>query len=147
VKIRVDGGDLVYALPGEGGDRTPRAVADGELDGRLARLAAECLVSADAAENLVVLRTPPGAAQFLASAIDRADVPGVLGTIAGDDTVLLICRDRSGGQQTADRLLGLARSSTVPVEPAMPTIPPTVPTAGRHPRARQQPTSTLGAGS
>ena len=59
------------------------------LDARLARLCEELLVSAEASANLVVLRTPPGAAQFLASAIDRV-LPDVLGTIAGDDTVLVV---------------------------------------------------------
>jgi transcriptional regulator of arginine metabolism len=110
VKIRHTGGELVYAVPGEGGDRTPRAAeGDGEVDARLARLAAELLVSADATDNLVVLRTPPGAAQFLASAIDRADVTAVLGTIAGDDTILLICRSPDEGRTVATRLLDLAR--------------------------------------
>lgn len=108
VRIRDDSGELAYAVPGEGGDRTPRTGAgDGDLELRLARLAAECLVSADAADNLVVLRTPPGAAQFLASAVDRAGLPGILGTIAGDDTVLLICRDREAGPALAARLLDL----------------------------------------
>ena len=73
---------------------TPRlGPADGEAAGRLARLAEELLVSAEASANLVVLRTPPGAAQFLASALDQAGLPDVLGTIAGDDTVLVISRD------------------------------------------------------
>ena len=67
---------------------------------RLARLCAELLVSADASANLVVLRTPPGAAQFLASAFDKADLGDVLGTIAGDDTVLVIGRDPLGGDAT-----------------------------------------------
>ena len=60
---------------------------------RLGRLLAELLVSADASANLVVLRTPPGAAQFLASAMDKAEYADVLGTIAGDDTVLVMSRD------------------------------------------------------
>ena len=60
---------------------------------RLARLCAELLASAEASANLVVLRTPPGAAQFLASAIDKVELPEVLGSIAGDDTVLVIGRD------------------------------------------------------
>lgn len=108
VKIRDGDGDLVYAVPAEGGDPTPRlAPAGGEHGGRLPRLAAELLVSADASANLVVLRTPPGAAQFLASAIDRGGLPDVMGTIAGDDTVLLICRDPDGGAAIAERLLGL----------------------------------------
>jgi transcriptional regulator of arginine metabolism len=108
VRIRDGSGELAYAVPGEGGDRTPRTGGgDGDLDNRLARLAAECLVSADSTGNLVVLRTPPGAAQFLASAIDRAALPGMLGTIAGDDTVLLICRERDAGALLAARLLDL----------------------------------------
>ena len=113
VKIRDDGGDLVYAVPAEGGDPTPRlAPRNGEGAARLARLAGELLVSAEASANLVVLRTPPGAAQFLASALDRAGLAGVLGTIAGDDTVLLIARDPSGGAALAQRLLTLAAHGT-----------------------------------
>ena len=81
---------------------------DGEAAGRLSRLAAELLVSADASANLVVLRTPPGAAQFLASALDRAGLPDVVGTIAGDDTVMVIARDPHGGEALAARLLTLA---------------------------------------
>ena len=58
-------------------------------------------MSAEASANLVVLRTPPGAAQFLASAIDHAAPLEVLGTIAGDDTVLVIARDPVGGGRLA----------------------------------------------
>ncbi len=98
VKVRVSSGALVYAVPAEGGNRTPVA-GEGAGAGathRLARLCAELLVSAEASGNLVVLRTPPGAAQFLAGAIDRAEVSDVLGTIAGDDTVLVIARAPDG---------------------------------------------------
>jgi transcriptional regulator of arginine metabolism len=113
VKIRDDHGDLVYAVPAEGGDTTPRlAPVNGEGAARLARLAAELLVSADASANLVVLRTPPGAAQFLASAVDRAARPDVIGTIAGDDTLLMIARDPDGGAALAERMLGLTGPST-----------------------------------
>ncbi|HSF27103.1 MAG TPA: arginine repressor [Actinomycetes bacterium] len=107
VKVRAGAGPLVYAVPGEGGDRTPRPGGQAGDDGRLARLCGELLVSAQASANLVVLRTPPGAAQFLASAIDRADLEAVLGTIAGDDTVLLICRGPDGAA-LATELLALA---------------------------------------
>ena len=108
VKIRLASGALVYAVPAEGGDRTPRAAGESLASGsRLARLAGELLVSADSAGNQVVLRTPPGAAQFLASALDKADLDGVLGTIAGDDTVLVIGRDPDG-DALARRLLDLA---------------------------------------
>ncbi|SFD38608.1 arginine repressor [Streptomyces aidingensis] len=109
VKIRNDKGELIYAVPSEGGFRTPHApLGESAKEQRLARLAGELLISAEASANLVVLRTPPGAAQFLASAIDQAELHAVLGTIAGDDTVLLISRDPSGGQTLAEHLLRLA---------------------------------------
>ncbi len=109
VKVRASGGGLVYAVPSEGPDRTP--LAGGETPGsasRLARLSAELLLSAEASANLVVLRTPPGAAQFLASALDKADLGEVLGTIAGDDTVLVIARTPESGVSLVVRLLELA---------------------------------------
>jgi len=109
VKVRAAGGALVYAVPAEGGDRRPVAPAETAAGlHRLARLCGELLVSAEASANLVVLRTPPGAAQFLASAFDKAEMPEVLGTIAGDDTVLVIGRDPAGGEALARRFLELA---------------------------------------
>jgi transcriptional regulator of arginine metabolism len=109
VKVRLPSGALAYAVPAEGGDRTPTVLRESAASGqRLARLCAELLVSADASANLVILRTPPGAAQFLASAFDRADLGEVLGTIAGDDTVLLVSRDPAGGDALARRVLALA---------------------------------------
>ena len=109
VKVRAPSGQLVYAVPGEGGDRRPvLAHESAASEARLARLCAELLVSADASANLVVLRTPPGAAQFLASALDKAELGTVLGTIAGDDTVLVISRDPAGGDALAHRILSLA---------------------------------------
>ena len=109
VKARSPHGALVYAVPGEGGDRSPSAPREtaAALE-RVSRLCAELLVSADASANLVVLRTPPGAAQFLASAFDRVEFHDVLGTIAGDDTVLLIARDPAGGHDLAARFLDMA---------------------------------------
>lgn len=59
----------------------------------LQRIAAEFLKRADRSEQLVVLRTDPGQAALLAIAFDRAALPGVIGTIAGDDTILIVCRD------------------------------------------------------
>jgi transcriptional regulator of arginine metabolism len=108
VRVRDQRGALVYAVPGEGGDRTPRPAAESAAgEQRLARLAAELLVSAEASANLVVLRTPPGAAQFLASALDKAELSAALGCIAGDDTVLVISRDAEGGAALARKLLAL----------------------------------------
>jgi transcriptional regulator of arginine metabolism len=109
VKVRVPGGALVYAVPAEGGDRTPVPAAEsGASEARLARLLSELMVSAEASANLALLRTPPGAAQFLGSAFDKAAVPGVLGTVAGDDTVLVISRDADGGAALVQKLLALA---------------------------------------
>ena len=108
VKVRTSSGALVYAVPAEGGDRTPVAPRDSAAaESRLARLATDLLVSAEASGNLVVLRTPPGAAQFLASALDKAVLGNVLGTIAGDDTILVIGREPEG-DALARRLLDLA---------------------------------------
>jgi transcriptional regulator of arginine metabolism len=75
---------------------------------RLVRHLKELLTSAEASANLVVLRTPAGAAQFLASVIDHAAWPAVLGTVAGDDTVLVISRDPAGGEALAAEFLRLA---------------------------------------
>lgn len=111
VRIRDTDGSLVYAVPAEGGDRTPRAPGPGTNATRLARIAEELLVSAEASANLVVLRTPPGAAQFFASAVDQAALPDLLGTIAGDDTVLVITRDPEGGAAIAAYFLSLAQQS------------------------------------
>jgi transcriptional regulator of arginine metabolism len=112
VKIRAASGSLVYAVPAEGGDRrpaTPGETVSGQA--RLAKLCAELLVSAEASANLVVLRTPPGAAQYLASAFDKAELHEILGTIAGDDTVLVIGREPAGGDDLARRFLDFATTS------------------------------------
>jgi transcriptional regulator of arginine metabolism len=133
VRLRGADGVLVYALPGEPGGpgsrpgglagdlaslvgrpdeparpARPGDAADRDPPGRLARIAAEFLLSAEASANLVVLRTPAGAAQFLASAIDHAAWSSILGTVAGDDTVLVISRDPAGGTEVAEALLRIA---------------------------------------
>ena len=133
VRLRAADGGLVYALPGAAGGpgsmpgglaeaadpadaadtaRAPRIPAVGDLasepSARLARVTAELLVTAEASANLVVLRTPAGAAQFLASVLDHSGWPSILGTVAGDDTVLVIARDPTGGEDLARALLRLA---------------------------------------
>ncbi|MEJ7635640.1 arginine repressor [Aeromicrobium sp.] len=116
VRVRHPDGGLVYAVPAEGGDRTPRPAADSaSARARLARIVRELVVTAEASANLVILRTPPGAAQYLASTIDHAAQHDLLGTIAGDDTVMLISRDPDGGADIADRFTTLAAST--PKEP------------------------------
>jgi transcriptional regulator of arginine metabolism len=90
VKLRgADGGASVYVIPDDGSP--VRGIEGGTA--RLARLLGELLVSADASGNLAVLRTPPGAAHYLASALDRAALHDVVGTIAGDDTLLVVARE------------------------------------------------------
>ena len=108
VKVRIPSGALVYAVPAQGGDPRPQAGESTAAEARLSRLLNELLVSAEGSANLALLRTPPGAAQFLASAIDRVRPEDVLGTVAGDDTVLVISRSADGGAATAERLLALA---------------------------------------
>ena len=96
------------------------------FEGRLSRLCSEILVSAEASANLVVLRTPPGAAQYFASAIDRVAWPDILGTIAGDDTILLITREPAGGAELADRFLDHEHAPVKhPEAPHSGTIPTT----------------------
>ena len=99
--MRAEDGSLVYALPGEGGGRIRLArLGTGRVPGRRLQpaRARSCSSPPRRRANLVVLRTPPGAAQFLASAIDHADWESILGTIAGDDTILVIGRDPTGGR-------------------------------------------------
>jgi len=129
VRLRGPGGALVYALPPDPAD-APAADADDAALRRaaaaaaglagfaagspsaaaagLARVAADLLLSAEASGNLVVLRTPPGAAQLMASMIDRTAMHAVIGTVAGDDTVLVVARDPAGGDDLASLLLRLA---------------------------------------
>jgi transcriptional regulator of arginine metabolism len=68
-------------------------------------------VSTDSSANLAVLRTPPGAAQFLASALDRAALHEVVGTIAGDDTILVVAREPMTGAELAERIAALSSGS------------------------------------
>jgi transcriptional regulator of arginine metabolism len=98
VKLRgADGGTGVYIVPEDGSP--VRGVAGGT--DRMSRLLSDLLVSTDASGNLAVLRTPPGAAHYLASAIDRAALPQVVGTVAGDDTILVIAREPMTGAELA----------------------------------------------
>jgi transcriptional regulator of arginine metabolism len=104
VKLRgADGGTPVYVIPEDGSP--VRGVEGGTT--RLSRMLGELLVSADASGNLAVLRTPPGAAHYLASALDRAALHDVVGTIAGDDTIFVVAREPLTGAELAQRLQAL----------------------------------------
>lgn len=101
VKVRIPGGQMAYAIPEHAKDR----VAPEE---HLQRALSEFLVEVAHSANLAVLRTPPGSAHVVASAIDRAGVADVVGTVAGDDTVLVVCSEEAGGKRVAGRLAKLA---------------------------------------
>jgi transcriptional regulator of arginine metabolism len=100
VKVRIPGGQMAYAIPELAKDR----VAPEEV---LRKVLGEYLVEAAHSANLAVLRTPPGSAHVVASALDRAGLADVLGTVAGDDTVLVVCSPE-GGQRMSARLAKLA---------------------------------------
>ena len=109
VKLRgPDSSGSSYVVPEDGAPPPVRPLAEATPP-RLARLLGELLVATDASGNLAVLRTPPGGAHFLASALDRAGLPDVVGTIAGDDTVLVVARDPAGGPALAARLRAIAQ--------------------------------------
>jgi transcriptional regulator of arginine metabolism len=108
VKVRVPGGETVYALP----ELPVRQVAP---EDHLRRVLGEWVVEVARSGNLVVLRTPPGSAHVVGSALDRSGLDGVIGTVAGDDTVLVVAAEDPGGAQVAQRLAALAGTTGVPV--------------------------------
>ncbi|ADB75633.1 arginine repressor [Geodermatophilus obscurus] len=111
VKLRgSDGAPASYVVPPENAPLRPAQAAPA----RLTRLLGDLLTSAEGSANLAVVRTPPGAAQFLASALDKVGLPDVLGTIAGDDTLLVVSRRPDGGAALADRLRALAERAPAP---------------------------------
>nr|WP_221378093.1 arginine repressor [Actinoplanes polyasparticus] len=97
--VKVSG---AYLIP-EDGKRPLRETTE-QGPARLLRLLRELLTGVDYSANIAVLRTPPGAAHFLASALDRAGLTDVVGTIAGDDTILVVSRDATGGKALAAKL-------------------------------------------
>jgi len=103
VKVHADDGSVRYALDPSSPD---------VVDARLARVLPDVLTSAEGSANIAVLRTPPGAAQYLASAIDHAAMSEVLGTVAGDDTVFIVTRTATGGAAMARTFLELAQPTT-----------------------------------
>ena len=100
VKVRMPGGETVYAVPQFEERPAPEE--------QLKRVFSEWVVEVAHSGNLVVLRTPPGSAHVVGSAIDRAGLPDVLGTVAGDDTVLVVAPEGMEGANVARRLSELA---------------------------------------
>jgi transcriptional regulator of arginine metabolism len=110
VKVRLPGGETAYALP----ELPSRQVAP---EDHLRRVLGEWVVEIAQSTNLVVLRTPPGSAHVVGSALDRSGFPGVIGTVAGDDTVLVVASEAVGGGAVADKLAtlaGLDRDRSIP---------------------------------
>jgi transcriptional regulator of arginine metabolism len=101
IKVRAAGGDSVYAIP-----ELPKDQKAPEE--HLRRVFGEWVVEVAHSANLVVLRTPPGSAHVVGSALDRAALPDILGTVAGDDTLLVVASERAGGRKVAQQLSSLA---------------------------------------
>src|ERR1700704_6837756 len=101
VKVRIPGGAMAYAIPEHAKERSAP-------DDHLRRVMGEFVVEVAHSVNLAVLRTPPGSAHVVASALDRAGLPDVLGTVAGDDTLMVVCSEHAGGAHMAAKLGGLA---------------------------------------
>jgi len=101
VKVRIPGGDSVYAIPEMPKDRVAP-------EDNLKRVLGDWAVEVGHSANLVVIRTPPGSAHVVGSALDRSGLEGIVGTIAGDDTVLVVAVESVGGRQLASRLSTLA---------------------------------------
>src|SRR6478736_1962382 len=101
VKVRVPGGATVYAVP----EFAPERVAP--LD-HLRRVMGEWVADVTNSGNLVVVRTPPGCAHVVASALDRSGLEGLLGTVAGDDTLLCVAAEDVGGPELARTLRTLS---------------------------------------
>jgi transcriptional regulator of arginine metabolism len=101
VKVRVSGGDTVYAIP-----QLPKDQPAPE--DHLRRVLGEWVGEIAHSGNLVVLRTPPGSAHVVGSALDRAALDGILGTVAGDDTLIVVASEATGGAALGRRLSELA---------------------------------------
>jgi transcriptional regulator of arginine metabolism len=101
IKVRRPGGESAYAIP----DLPKAQIAP---EDHLRRVFGDWVVEVSHSLNLVVLRTPPGSAHVVASALDRAGLEGVLGTVAGDDTLIVVAAESVSGQSLAGRLADLA---------------------------------------
>lgn len=101
IKVRVPGGDSVYAIPEHSADR----VAPEE---HLRKTLNDWVAAVGSSGNIALLHTPPGSAHVVATALDRAGMPEVLGTVAGDDTLIIVAAEPLTGADLAAKLRGLA---------------------------------------
>jgi transcriptional regulator of arginine metabolism len=110
-KVIAEDGSAIYAISDPGSLTSSAALGpDTDSAGRLARVTAEVMTGADFANNIVVLHTKPGAANYLAGAIDRNAWPDVLGSVAGDDTVIVVARTNESAESMCEALLALCSS-------------------------------------
>ena len=107
-KVRPRAGGRAYYTVGSEADSLETAHS-GPRE-KLRRMIEELVVSVDYSGQLAVVRTPPGAAQYLASYIDRVGLDQVVGSIAGDDTVFVVAREPLTGKELAQQLFGLKES-------------------------------------
>lgn len=101
VKVRSGGGSSVYAIPDHPHDQVVP-------DDHLRRIFGEWMLSAQASDNLVVVKTPPGCAHVVAAAIDRSGLQPVLGVVAGDDTIMVVAAPGHSGHAVAELFRQLA---------------------------------------
>ena len=101
VKVRITGGESVYAIPELAHERVAP-------EDHLRRMLSDWVADIGTSGNLVVLRTPPGSAHVVGSALDRSGIAEILGTVAGDDTVLVVTAERTSGAKVAKKLSQLA---------------------------------------
>lgn len=101
IKVRVPGGELVYAIP----EHPTEQIAPAD---HLRRVLGEWVAHVESSSNIVVVRTPPGSAHVVASALDRSSLDGVLGTVAGDDTLMIVAASGITGEELAKTIRNLA---------------------------------------
>ena len=109
IKRRSSAGALVYALA-EDGDFRAAALE------KLAKMCSELLLSMQDSGNQIVIKTPPGAAQYFGACLDAARLDGVMGSIAGDDTILVIATDSDSAQTVIAQLTTMTRTGRVSAE-------------------------------
>lgn len=101
IKVRAGGGDTVYAIPELPHDQ--RAPED-----HLRRVLCDWVVEVSHSANIVVLRTPPGTANVVGAAVDRSGLAEIIGTVAGDDTLMVVAAESTTGSELAARIRELA---------------------------------------
>jgi len=101
IKTDDNNGQSKYLIPESDPDRINET---GLARNRLEKLASDLVVGVDHSANLAIIHTPAGAAQFVASIIDHATLKNVIGTIAGDNTVLVITKGLKDGESVASQI-------------------------------------------